>query len=160
MIIKGIVSEDFINYKLPSFVIEFPYCSFKCDKEAGCNVCQNSSLANAQNFNIGADILIEKYYLSNHITNAVVMQGLEPIDSIGDLVDFIGLLRSKYKCNDDVVIYTGYDKYEISSEIHILKQFKNIIIKYGRYIPNKEAHYDDVLGVNLASPNQYAERIS
>ena len=32
MIIKGLIDEDFINYKKPSMVIEFPYCNFKCDK--------------------------------------------------------------------------------------------------------------------------------
>jgi len=37
---------------------------------------------------------------------------------------------------------------------------KNIIIKYGRFIPDKEKHYDEVLGIYLASDNQYAERIS
>ena len=37
--------------------------------------------------------------------------------------------------------------------------FTNIIIKFGRYIPNQKPHYDEVLGVNLASDNQYAERI-
>jgi hypothetical protein len=37
--------------------------------------------------------------------------------------------------------------------------YKNVIIKYGRYIPNQTPHYDEVLGVNLASDNQYAERL-
>jgi hypothetical protein len=36
----------------------------------------------------------------------------------------------------------------------------NIIIKYGRFIPNHQPHYDEILGVKLASDNQYAERIS
>ena len=49
MIVKGIIDEDFINYKKPSMVIEFPYCSFKCDKECGQPVCQNSSLINESN---------------------------------------------------------------------------------------------------------------
>jgi hypothetical protein len=40
------------------------------------------------------------------------------------------------------------------------KQFKNIIIKFGRFVPNQEKHYDEVLGIELASPNQYARRIS
>ena len=40
------------------------------------------------------------------------------------------------------------------------RYFKNIIIKFGRYIPNQQAHYDDILGVNLASNNQYAIKIS
>ena len=42
----------------------------------------------------------------------------------------------------------------------MLYDYKNIIIKYGRYIPNQTPHRDEVLGVNLASDNQYAERIS
>ena len=160
MTIKGIITEDFVNYKLPSLTIEFPYCNFKCDKDAGCNVCQNIPLNQEPNITIEANDLIETYYLNNPITKAIVMQGLEPFDSIGDLVDFISLLRNLYKCDDDVVIYTGYNKHEISSELLLLKSYKNIIVKFGRYIPNKESHYDEVLGVSLASPNQYAERIS
>jgi hypothetical protein len=41
-----------------------------------------------------------------------------------------------------------------------LQQIPNIIIKYGRYIPNQASHYDNVLGVYLASNNQFAEKIS
>jgi hypothetical protein len=33
-----------------------------------------------------------------------------------------------------------------------------IIIKYGRYKPNQKMKYDKVLGVNLASDNQFAIR--
>ena len=29
MIVKGIIDEDFVNYKKPSMVIEFPYCDLK-----------------------------------------------------------------------------------------------------------------------------------
>jgi hypothetical protein len=32
-------------------------------------------------------------------------------------------------------------------------------MKYGRYIPNNKGRFDKVLGVQLASDNQYAERI-
>ena len=49
---------------------------------------------------------------------------------------------------------------EILNKVTVLKRFPNIIIKFGRYIPNQQPHYDEVLGVNLASDNQYAERIS
>ena len=38
--------------------------------------------------------------------------------------------------------------------------FKNIIIKFGRYIPNRNNKYDEILGVTLASDNQFAEKIS
>lgn len=61
---------------------------------------------------------------------------------------------------DDIVIYTGYCKEEITEYIGKLKIFPNIIIKFGRFIPNQEKHYDEVLGIYLAFDNQYAERIS
>ena len=32
-----------------------------------------------------------------------------------------------------------------------------IIVKFGRFRPNQEPHYDEVLGVNLISDNQYAK---
>ena len=35
MIVKGIITEDFVNYKEPCMTIEFPYCDFKCDRENG-----------------------------------------------------------------------------------------------------------------------------
>lgn len=61
---------------------------------------------------------------------------------------------------DDIVIYTGYYKEEIEEYIDELKMFPNLIVKFGRYIPNHEKHFDEVLGIYLASDNQYAERIS
>ena len=170
MILKGLIDEDFVNYKKPSMVLEFPYCTFKCDKECGRQVCQNSDLASAPNIEI-PEYAIIKRYLNNPITEAIVMQGLEPLDSILTVINFIYLLRHEYNCHDDVVIYTGYTKEELSQapamgifiQIDILtklKNYDNIIIKYGRFIPDCESHYDEILGVNLASPNQYAERIS
>lgn len=58
------------------------------------------------------------------------------------------------------MVYTGYYKEEILEEIEQLKQYSNIIIKFGRYIPNEKKHYDEILGIDLASSNQYAEKIS
>ena len=99
-----------------------------------------------------------KRYINNPITEAMVMQGLEPFDSWEDLYNLIKELREYTE--DDIVIYTGYNKDELLDKIKKLSQFKNIIIKYGRYIPNQTSHYDENLGVNLASYNQYSERIS
>jgi len=59
--------------------------------------------------------------------------------------------------NDDIVLYTGYNEDEICDKIHLLSQYRNIIVKFGRFIPNQEKHYDEILGVELASPNQYAK---
>lgn len=157
MLIKGIIDEDFINYKKPCMVIEFPYCSFKCDKECGKQVCQNGALANSPNIDIERMDLVDRY-LKNDITQSIVMQGLEPFDSWNDLITLIFLFRCY--TNDDIVIYTGYNESEVFEQIERLQYFKNIIIKFGRYIPNQQAYYDDTLGVNLASNNQYAVKIS
>lgn len=159
MVIKGIIDEDTVNYKKTSMTIEFPFCSFKCDKECGKQICQNNKLISLPDIKIDAEKLIKRY-LSNPISEAIVMQGLEPIDSWSDLICFIHLLRKKYKCEDDIIIYTGYDKKEIKSKIKIMQKYSNIIIKFGRYIPNQNPHIDKVLGVNLASDNQYARKIS
>ena len=76
---------------------------------------------------------------------------------------FLFIKKFREFSNDDFVIYTGYNKEEERPQVLIKfikeNQYKNIIIKYGRYIPDQTPHYDEVLGVNLASDNQYAERL-
>lgn len=157
MKLKGIIFEDFVNYKKPCMVLEFPYCSWKCDKESGMQVCQNSTLASYPDIDVDIGGLVHKY-ISNPITEAIVCAGLEPMDSFNDLVKFINNFR---ECtNDDIVIYTGYCENEIRDKIHALQMFHNIIIKYGRYVPNQNKIYDPILGVELASDNQYAIQIS
>ena len=161
MILKGLRDEDFTQYKKPSMFVIFPSCSFKCCKEGNfpIEVCQNCELAKAPTVEINVIDLVDRY-LSNPITSAVVCGGLEPMDSFEDLWRFIFYLRAK-GCNDDIVIYTGYYKHEIPEEhLRRLTCVPNIIIKWGRFIPNQQPHFDKVLGIGLASENQYAERIS
>ena len=169
MQVKGITDECFSDYKVPSMFIAFPSCTFKCDRENGCNLCQNSFLAQEPNITISKEELIERF-LANPITEAIVCGGLEPFDSILDLSSFIECLRTKYESNAPVIIYTGYTEQEIfegkfgpspialRSIIRRITTIGNVIIKYGRFRPNQEKHYDDVLGVVLASPNQYAKQ--
>lgn len=157
MIVKDILDEDYINYKKASMVISFPKCSWKCEKECGQRVCQNSALAKAPDIEISVEKVIDRY-LNNPISKAVVCCGLEPLDSWSDLLMFIEKFRAKSQ--DDIVIYTGYYKEEITDKIDILKRYKNITIKFGRYLLGHKKHYDEVLGVELASDNQYAEVIS
>ena len=49
MRVKGIIEEDFVNYKVPSMFINTCFCDFKCCTELGLDVgvCQNSPLAQA-----------------------------------------------------------------------------------------------------------------
>ena len=153
MKIKGLITEDFVNYKKASMTIIFPYCTFKCGED----YCQNSPLTKSPIIEISINDLVNRYN-NNPITEAVVMQGLEPFDSWSDLKEFVKKLR-EYN-NDDIVIYTGYNKDEVIKYIKELSVYTNIIVKFGRYIPRQGKHYDEVLGVSLASENQYAERIS
>lgn len=158
MHLKGILDEDFINYKVPSMHIATSRCSFKCDKETGKQLCQNSPLAAQKTITIKNDDIIKRY-LSNDITHAIVFAGLEPMDSFEEILSFIKCLRNKYKCEDDVVIYSGYREGEIEDKLVKLAEYKNIVIKFGRYLSNHDRHFDSVLGVYLASPNQYAVRL-
>lgn len=160
MKIKGIIDTDFVNYKKPCMTIETPICkSFKCDKECGRPVCQNSVLVSAPTKDYEISKIVDLYQ-NNPLARAVCFQGLEPFDTFDELLDFIFIFRECYLIKDDIVIYTGYNKDEIKNELTQLKQFSNIIIKFGRYLPDQKPHFDNVLGVKLASENQYAERIS
>lgn len=156
MKIKGLIDEDFVNYKVPSMFISTYTCSFKCDKECGQAVCQNLPLVSHPIIEVDNKELIQRY-LNNSITNAVVLGGLEPFDDSLDLINFVFDFRSY--CNDDIVIYTGYNQDEIIEYIDRIYYAKNIIIKFGRYVPNQKPHYDEVLGIMLASNNQKGVRI-
>ena len=156
MKIKGLTDEDFVNYKLPSMYICTSVCGFKCDKESGENCCQNSSLAAQQTLNVEDSLIIERY-INNPITKAICFAGLEPLDQFDELLAFIKKFRVHYHRNDTIVIYTGYNKSEVSYQISELMRFNNIVMKYGRFVPNQQKHFDDVLGVYLASDNQFAE---
>lgn len=159
MKIKNLIDEDFVNYKKPSMFIGMPNCSFKCDKEAGCTVCQNSDLAAAPEFEIEINEIALRYS-TNPITEAIVFGGLEPFDDFLDLYTIIKIIRDT--CIDDIVIYTGYYPNEIKKELDCLKYIqngKNIIIKFGRFVPNKPSRFDELLGVKLSSDNQYAVRL-
>lgn len=160
MKIKGLVDEDFINFKLPCMFISIGNCNWKCCVEADIpiTVCQNSDLAKQKDIDIPIDEIFNRYIL-NPISEAIVIGGLEPMMQFEDVYDLIKYFRDK-KVNDVFVIYTGYYPDEIQDKIEKLKAFKNIIYKFGRYVPNQEKHFDEVLGVNLVSDNQYGEVIS
>lgn len=181
MIVKQIVDEDFVNYKKPSMFIAFPSCDWKCERECGRRVCQNGTLANSPNIDIDAEKIVARY-VNNALTNSIVVGGLEPFDDFGDLLHLI--ISFRRQCDDDIVIYTGYTEDELHQKLrynfklilpgeeqevelknydafqYIIDNYKNIIVKFGRFVPNQKPHYDEVLGVMLASNNQHAKQIS
>lgn len=153
--------EDFCNYKEPSMFLITSYCDFKCCHEAGLpeSVCQNEPMikdTEVKEYDIGHII---QAYLDNDISQAVVFGGLEPMMQFTEVLNFIDEFR---KVSDDpVIIYTGYNKDELEVELEDLIKYgkKNIIVKFGRFVPDQESHFDNVLGVELCSPNQVAERV-
>lgn len=159
MLIKGLVEEDFVNYKVPSMFISTCFCDFKCCTELGLDigVCQNSPLVQSDIKEI-ADSVIYKHFISNPITKAVVIGGMEPMIQIGEVIALISLFREN-GCTAPFVIYTGYYPSEISTELDALRTLGNIIVKFGRFVPNRPSLYDSVLGINLSSDNQFAKQI-
>lgn len=159
MIIKTIIDEDFINYKKTSMFIATCYCDWKCLKEQNLDltICQNHILYKQTNIEISNEKIISRY-LKNPITQAIVIAGLEPILQFNEIIKFIAEFREV--SNDDIVIYTGYYPEEIEKEMQILKQFKNIVIKFGRYKHENSKRFDEILGVWLISDNQFAKKIS
>lgn len=161
MKVKGIVTEDFINYKLPSMFIITSQCDFKCYTELHRNPdeCPNYFLVDRPIIDVPNNLIYDMY-LNNDITKAVVIGGLEPLMQFSEIEELIWYFRSHGE-NCDIIIYTGYNINEIYPEISVLcHDFDNIIVKFGRYIPNSKPIYDETLGVTLASCNQYAIKIS
>ena len=160
MRVKGIIEEDFTNYEVPSMFINTCFCDFKCCTELnmGIGVCQNAPLAQSPIKEISDDV-IYKHFESNPITKAVVVGGMEPMMQIDEIISLISLFRQNSDWST-FVIYTGYYPQEIENELALLRPLGNIVVKFGRFIPNKPSRHDDVLGINLSSDNQYAERIS
>lgn len=161
MKLKFIKPDDFINYKKCSLFLGVTSCNWKCCKEQNlpCSICQNYPWSNNLIKEFSNEEL-KNYYLQDDLEEAIVFGGLEPFLQWDELYQFIYEFRNNYNIDDDIVIYTGYNENEIADKIEKLKEFKNIIVKFGRYIPNKPSRYDEILGVTLASDNQYAKRIS
>ena len=158
MKIKFLIDEDFSNYKTCAMFIGCPYCTFKCEKECGIpGICANSALAKAPIIEV-SPIEIAERYMNNPISSAIVFGGLEPMDSLDSLIPLIALFR--LYTQDPIIIYTGYTESELGFEVGELRNYPNIIIKFGRFVPNATSRYDEVLGVTLISDNQYAVKIS
>lgn len=158
MRVKDIVTEDFLNYKHPAMFIASSACDWKCCRESGIDdVCQNKKMAQSPTTDISDEVIYEKYH-SNDITKAVVIGGLEPMIQIDEVVSLIKTFRDHgEECI--FVIYTGYNPEEIPHQITKLCQFQSVIVKFGRFVPSRQPRFDDVLGVTLASDNQYAMEI-
>ena len=169
MKIRFLIDTDVTNYRKTSMVVGMPYCDGKCWRDLNAqggnydwSLCHNHSIRDEREIEIAVNDLASRY-ISNPLSHAVVFAGMEPLLSIHQIVAFIIYLRGACRCEDDIVIYTGYNEDEkpVSDFTNLLKtaDVSNVIVKFGRYIPGDEEHLDPVLGVKLASKNQYARKI-
>ena len=152
--------EDFVNYYLPSMFLISSYCDQKCCTEGGFpkTICQNSGL-------VGTDAVdysfsdIYNAYISNDISKAIVIGGLEPFQQFQEVYGLIHYFREN-GCKDKFIIFTGYTEEEVKNNTARLALLGNIAVKFGRFIPGQYPHYDKVLGINLASDNQYGKELN
>lgn len=160
MKVKTIVDERFQDYRLPSMFLASTGCDFKCCHEAGISptICQNNPILSQPTIDVPADEILRRY-VSNPITKAMVIGGLEPWLQIDEIIELIHVFRNN-DVTDDFVIYTGYYRHEVKEDIERLAEYPNIVVKFGRFVPDAPSRYDDALGVTLISDNQHAERIS
>ena len=162
MKLTGLLDEDFQNYRKTSMFLSTSMCDGKCYRELGMSpeLCQNYHLQSDSTkiMNVDDHRIIERY-LANPITQAIVIGGLEPLMNQQEILNFVTMLRSSYHCEDDVVIYTGYNPEEVPNFVSEVGRYANILMKFGRYLPNRQSKFDPVLGVTLASDNQYGVRL-
>ena len=104
MKIKGIIDEDFVNYKKVSMFIALGSCDWKCCIEANIpiTVCQNCDLAKSKDIEISYQEIFDRYK-QNLISESIVIGGLEPATQKGDIYNLIKLFRDN-NCNDTCVI--------------------------------------------------------
>ena len=131
MKVKFLVEEDFVNYKKPSMFIGFPTCTWKCEKECGKKMCQNSSLAHSPDIEIEYEEIVKRY-LDNPISKAVVFGGLEPFDSLSNLNHLVKEFRKH--TDDDIVIYTGYTEDELLQYPYQISYLESIRFRFIRVI--------------------------
>ena len=161
MHIKDIKDEDFLNYKKAAMFIITPWCDGKCYRELNldASICQNHELVNLPVPKVDDDAIVERY-LNNPNTESFVLGGLEPLMAQEEIIAFIDCVRRKHNCPDDIVIYTGYTPDEVKNFMKEAGRYAHIYMKFGRYIPNSSSKEDPVLGVTLASSNQFGALIS
>ena len=77
MKIKGITDECFTDYKEPVMYIAFPFCSFKCDIENGCALCQNGALTKEPIIEISKEDIDTQKRITNDIIDELLNLEIE-----------------------------------------------------------------------------------
>jgi len=166
MLLKQILDESFGDYRETAMLLVAPSCTWKCKN------CHNHLLSELET-KFFPDEEILKRFFANPLTSTIIFGGLEPLDSMVEVKDFVEKLYAKVFQEKlekpTIIIYTGYELDEIEFDLKacglwdLLKGYRNAIIKYGRFDPVYEVKdnwallketWNEDLGVYLASPNQ------
>ena len=155
--VKDVV-EVFQDYKKSALLFSCCFCDWKCCKEAGIpiSVCQNQSICSQRTITLSFESVLRM--VNNSITDAIIFGGLEPFEQIDEVVRCIEYLRFNF-VSKPVIIYTGFYPEEINENTLDRLSLSHVILKCGRYIPNLPPVYDEVLGITLASNNQYGVQL-
>lgn len=102
MRVKAIEVEAFGDYKYPAMLIGANGCDWKCERDCGEKLCQNSSLATSPTIEVAPYRLFELYQ-SSTVTRAIVFGGLEPMLQIEEILEVIDYFRRR---TDDPIIIT------------------------------------------------------
>lgn len=141
--LHGYLEEDLVDYKRAGMFLAFPTCTFKCAKELGLDpkdICQNYANISEPAKEYSLEELWQ-IYDKNPLTESFILGGLEPLDSFDDVMKFIKFIREEKKCEDDIVIYTGYFDIEIQDKMDILSRYKPVLLKCGRYKPRTKVAF-------------------
>ena len=162
MRVRKMLTERFQDYKEPSLYLATCFCDWKCCPDNP-YVCQNHPVAKLPVTEIPDDEILDAY-LTDPITKAIVIAGLEPLLQIHEVCRLIRRAVER-GVQTTFVIYTGYTKCEVQrlgffDELKGIGSGVQIVMKYGRYVPGQQPHFDEALSVDLASDNQYGESLT
>lgn len=149
---------DCVNNRLITFNVAAGItCDFKCCPHNH-QLCHNEPLRSTPVIVVQISEIV-KQYLSQQLSTSLTLQGLEPLDNMDGVLWLLWYFRRKSK--DPIFIWTGYEEEEVATLIGLVRflQWKSIFLKMGRYRWGEKPHYDENLGVFLASPNQYCKKI-
>ncbi|MCH4890037.1 radical SAM protein [Acidaminobacter sp. JC074] len=129
-------------------------CALDCN--IGCKGCFNQSLKEAPIFYKKADEVLDEI-MSNPFNEGVILAGLEWSLQPSELMAMIKSCASK---NIPVIVYTGHKIETFLRRVPKIKNYPEVLIKYGAYDESKLSLTHEAYGVRLASTNQNIQSVA
>jgi pyruvate-formate lyase-activating enzyme len=129
-------------------------CAVSCS--IGCKDCFNESVKQEPNRCSYIPNILDEIQ-ANPFNEGVILAGLEWSSQPKEL---IALVKEATKRHLPIIIYTGYTSDQFIRRVPRIKEFPNVLIKYGSFNQNLRSFEHKEYGVNLASTNQHIQKIS